>query len=50
MLQTYAFPVTTKTIENWFARLLKVLEKAEWHYNNKNYELPYDFALGNVHL
>lgn len=50
MLQTYAFPVTAKTMESWFERLLKVIDKADWHYNNKNYELPYEFALGTVHL
>jgi len=26
------------------------MDKASWHYNNKSYELPYDFATGNVTL
>jgi len=27
-----------------------VMDKASWHYDNKSYELPYDFATGNVTL
>jgi hypothetical protein len=27
-----------------------VIDKANWHYSNKSYELPYDFATGSVVL
>jgi hypothetical protein len=42
--QTYAFPVSENTLNSWLDRFNEVIEKAEWHYKNKNYELPYDFA------
>ena len=48
--QVYPFPVSDNTINNWFDKLTNVLEKANWHYTNKNYELPYDFAMGKVVL
>ena len=48
--QTYAFPVSNTTINKWGNRFLEVMDKASWHYDNKSYELPYDFATGNVTL
>lgn len=48
--QTYAFPVKESTIEGWFDRLNLSLQKAEWHYINKNYDLPYDFATKSITL
>ena len=48
--QVYAFPVSENTLNNWFNKLNDVLSKAEWHYVNKNYDLPYDFALHKVTL
>jgi len=48
--QSYAFPVTEKTMNSWLDRFNAILEKAEWHYHNKNYELPYEFAQGLVVL
>lgn len=48
--QVYPFPVSESTLNSWFDRLNKTLEQAEWHYTNKNYELPYDFANGLVVL
>ena len=50
MYQTYAFPVKESTMVDWLERLGKVLDVAEWHYTNKSYDLPYDFALGKVTL
>jgi hypothetical protein len=47
---TYAFPVTSPTLENWFNKLTEVLDIASWHYENKNYGLPYEFAKGLVTL
>lgn len=48
--QTYAFPVSDSTLMDWFHRLQSTLDKAQWHYENKSYELPYDFAIGSVTL
>ena len=48
--QVYPFPVSETTLNGWFDRLNQTLEKANWHYINKNYELPYDFAMGNIVL
>jgi hypothetical protein len=48
--QTYAFPLTNGTREAWFKKLTIVLEKASWHYSNKSYTLPYEFALQTVTL
>jgi hypothetical protein len=48
--QTYAFPITTGTMELWLEKLHKVIETADWHYTNRSYDLPYDFAKGLVAL
>lgn len=48
--QTYSFPVTEGTLNNWSDRMNKVLEAADWHYTNKRYDLPYNFATGSVVL
>lgn len=48
--QVYTFPVSDSTLITWFEKLMVCLEKANWHYNNKDYTLPYDFAIGNVVL
>ena len=48
--QTYAFPVSESTAGTWLERFNKMMEKAEWHYVNRNYDLPYDFATGKVVL
>lgn len=50
MFQTYPFYVTQKTLESWFNRFTQLLDQAEWHYTNKEYTLPYDFATGAVTL
>jgi len=48
--QVYPFLVSDNTLNQWFDRFNETLEKANWHYTNKSYELPYDFALGKVTL
>ena len=48
--QVYTFPVKEATLNTWFEKLMIYLEKANYHYTNKDYTLPYDFALGNVIL
>lgn len=48
--QTYAFPVTDSTLNKWLDRYKEVIDIADWHYTNKSYELPYQFAKGMVAL
>jgi hypothetical protein len=50
MFQTYAFPVSDNTLKTWLNRLNQAMDKAEWHYVNKRYDLPYEFATGSVSL
>jgi hypothetical protein len=50
MFNVYPFLVSEKTLTDWLTRFLTCLEKAEWHYINKRYDLPYEFALGKVVL
>jgi hypothetical protein len=48
--QTYAFPVTEGTINKWLDKFKEVIEIADWHYTNRSYDLPYQFAKGLVAL
>lgn len=48
--QVYPFPVSDDTLNHWMERLNEVLQKANWHYTNKDYNLPYQFALNTVTL
>lgn len=48
--QTYAFPVQESTLNKWLDKYKEVIDIAEWHYTNKSYELPYQFAKGLVAL
>jgi hypothetical protein len=50
MFQTYAFPVQESTLNEWADRLVRQLDRAEWHYTNKSYDLPYEFATGSITL
>jgi len=50
MFQTYAFPVSDSTLAIWFDRLMKVLDKAQWHYENNKFDLPYEFATDSITL
>ena len=42
--QSYAFPVSEKTLTSWLTRFNDCITKAEWHYQNRDYSLPYEFA------
>jgi hypothetical protein len=46
----YPFEVKDSTLHIWLDKLQESLKQAEWHYINKRYDLPYNFALGNVSL
>lgn len=48
--QTYPFLVKESTLVTWLGDLEKVLQKAAWHYENKSFDLPYDFATNSVTL
>jgi hypothetical protein len=46
----YPFNVSENTLQNWFNKLTECLEKANWHYQNKSYDLPYEYALNKITL
>jgi len=48
--QVYPFPVSVKSMLDWQSRLDEVLEIAKYHYTNKDYKLPYEFAMDQVTL
>ena len=48
--QVYAFEVSEETMQTWQLKLEGNLNEAEWHYKNKDYSLPYQFATGRVIL
>lgn len=50
IFQVYCFPVKHSTLDKWALRLEDVFKKAEWHYVNQSYHLPYEFATGKVVL
>lgn len=49
-LQVYPFEVSKETMNGWQLRLEANLNEAEWHYKEKNYILPYEFATNKVIL
>ena len=46
----YAYPVSPETLQIWESKYMRVLEGAKYHYNSKEFTLPYQFAVGNVKL
>ncbi len=48
--QVYVFDVSDETLNNWAITLEDVVERANYHYIEKNFSLPYDFLLGNIKL
>jgi hypothetical protein len=48
--QVYPFEVSQATMNAWLIKLESNLNEAEWHYTNRNYTLPYQFATGKVIL
>ena len=46
----YAFPVSDTTMRIWEQELMKSLDQAKYHYTEKKYHLPYEFAKGAVEL
>ena len=50
MYQVYPFEVSENTLTTWFNKLTHALDRAEWHYRNKRFDLPYEFANNAVRL
>lgn len=48
--QIYPFQVSRETLVEWKSKFLGILDILEYHYDNKDYTLPYELALGNVTL
>jgi hypothetical protein len=48
--QVYPFPVSVESMLDWQSQLDEVLEIAKYHYTNKDYTLPYEFAMDQVTL
>jgi len=46
----YAYPVSESTLKDWEHNYKDVLQSARYHYETKDYTLPYDFAVGNANL
>ena len=48
--QVYVFPVSEETQLKWMSALRDILQRANYHYSERKYDLPYDFANGNITL
>ncbi len=48
--QVYAFQVSAGTMLEWQLKLEQKLKEVAWHYNERSYKLPYQFAIGQVIL
>lgn len=48
--QVYPFQVSRETMDLWQQKLDVKLTEFRWHYKEKRYELPYQFAISNVIL
>ena len=48
--QVYPFEVSSETMNNWQLKLESNLDEAAWHYTNREYTLPHQFATGKVIL
>jgi len=46
----YPFQVSDESMSEWKKDFKEILNIAQWHYENKNYSLPYDLAVGNFKL
>lgn len=48
--QSYAFPVSESTVNQWYKRAIESFDIAKYHYTERRYELPYHFDRGIVTL
>lgn len=49
-LQVYPFEVSSETMATWYKELDTKLDEAKFHYETKQYNLPYAFLNGSVKL
>ena len=48
--QIYAFPVSDETMVNWELQLEVKINEAKWHFDNKRFDLPFQYATTEVTL
>jgi hypothetical protein len=48
--QVFAFPVCAATLHSWVWSLEEILEKANYHYTNRRYDLPYEYLVNKISL
>ena len=48
--QVYPYQVSLESLNKWKIDFEKIVTQIKWHYDNKQYDLPYDLALGNIKL
>jgi hypothetical protein len=48
--QIYPFQVSEITADEWQSEFYSIVKQLEYHYNTKDYTLPYELAVGNVKL
>lgn len=46
----YPFQVSEETLANWESDFYDVINKVDYHYRHRDYNLPYELAVGNVKL
>ena len=46
----YPFQVSDETLANWESGFYDVITKVDYHYRHRDYNLPYELAVGNVKL
>jgi hypothetical protein len=48
--QVYPYQVSKETLEMWLVDFEDIEDKIKYHYEKREYKLPYELALGNVKL
>lgn len=48
--QIYPFQVSKESLEVWLKDFDKIIDIVKYHYENKDFTLPYELAVGNVKL
>ena len=46
--QVKRFPVDLNTLNNWRIKAEEIFKKANWHYTNRDFTLPYDIIHNNI--
>jgi nicotinamide riboside transporter PnuC len=48
--QIYPFQVSQESLAAWLKDFDKIIDIVKYHYENKDFTLPYELAIGNVKL